>query len=57
MHQQQTAFKNIVGKVEIAQLNLITVSLFVHIFDIVSLFAIESEKLKIGISGKGLNKK
>ena len=66
MHQQQTAFENIVGKGEIAgneqfllfpqcfQLNQITVSLFVHIFDIISLFAIELEEPKIGISGKGL---
>ena len=56
MHQQQTAFENIVGKGEIAnnkqfllfpqcfQLNQITVSPFVHIFDIISLFAIELEE-------------
>ena len=31
----------------------ITVSLFVHIFDIISLFAAELEKPKIGISLKG----
>ena len=57
MHQQQTAFENIVGKGEIArneqfllfsqcfQLNQIIVSPFVHIFDIihVSLFAAELE--------------
>ena len=35
-------------------LNQIRVSLFVHIFDIISLFAPEFEKPKIGISGKGL---
>ena len=29
-----------------------TVSEFVHIFDIISLFAVESEEPKIGISGK-----
>ena len=67
MHQQQTAFENIVGKGEIAcneqfllfpqcfQLNQITVSQIVHMFDIVSLFAIELEEPKSGISGKGLN--
>ena len=66
MHQLQTAFENIVGKGEIARneqfllfpqcflLNQITVSPFVHIFDILSLFATEFEKLKIGISGKVL---
>ena len=66
MHQQQTAFENIVGKGEIAcnkqfllfpycfQLSQITVSPFVHIFDI-SLFAVESEEAKIGLSGKGLS--
>ena len=64
MHQQQTAFENIVGKGEIALneqfllfphflLNQITVSPFVHIFDIISLFAAELEKPKIGISDKG----
>ena len=53
------------GKVEIArnkqfflfpnsfQLNQINVS-FVHIFDNISLFAIELEESKSGISGKGL---
>ena len=35
-------------------LNQITVSQFVHIFDIVSLFAAELEEPKIDISGKGL---
>ena len=68
MHQQQTAFENIVGKEEIArneqfllfppcfQLNQTAVSLFVHIFYVISLFAAELEKPKIGISGKGLSK-
>ena len=58
MHQQQTAFENIVGKGEIARnkqfplfqqcflLNKINVSTFVHIFDIVSFFAAELEKKK-----------
>ena len=67
MHQQQTASKNIVGKEETArneqfllfphcfQLNQITVSPFVHIFDILSLSAIELEESNIGISDKGLN--
>ena len=67
-HEQQTAFENIVGKGEIAcnkqfllfpkcfQLNQITVSQLVHIFDIISLFAVELEESKIGISGKGLRK-
>ena len=32
----------------------IIVSLFVHFFDIISLFAAEFEEPKIGISGKGL---
>ena len=66
MHQQQTAFENIVGKEEITHneqfllfpqcflLNQIIVSLFVHIFDIIFLFAVELEEPKIGISGKGL---
>ena len=65
-HQQQTAFENIVGKGEIArneqfllfpqcfQLNQITVSPFVHIFDVISLFDIELEEPKIGISRKSL---
>ena len=67
MHQQQTAFENIAGKGEIARneqfllfphgflVNQIIVSPFVHIFDIISLFAAELEKPKIGISGKGLD--
>ena len=68
MHQQQTAFENILGKREIARneqfllfpqcflLNQIAISPFVQIFDIISLFAIELEEPKIGISGKGLTK-
>ena len=60
-HQQQTAFENMVGKEEIARneqfllftqcflLNQITVSPFVDIFDIISLFAAEFEEPKIGI--------
>ena len=63
--QQQTASENIVGKGEIAHneqfllfpqcflLNQIIVSPFVHIFDIISLFATELEKPTIGLSGKG----
>ena len=52
------------GKEEIAQyllfpqcflLNQKIVSPFVHIFDVISLFAAELEKPKIGISGKELN--
>ena len=66
MHQQQTAFENIMGKGEIAcneqfllfpqcfLPNQITVSLFVLFFDIISLYAAELEGPKIGISGKGL---
>ena len=58
--------KNIVGKGEHARneqflvfqqyflLNQITVSPFVRIFDIISLFAAEFEEPKIGISGKRL---
>ena len=66
MHQQQTAFENIVGKGEIARkeqfllfpqcflLNQMIVSPFVHIFHIISLkkFATEIEEHKIVISGK-----
>ena len=61
-YQQQTAFENIVGKEEIAHnkqfllfqhcflLNQIIVSPFVHIFDMIFLFAAEFEDLpKIGI--------
>ena len=36
-------------------LNQINESPFVHIFDIISLFAIELEEPKMGMSGKGLN--
>ena len=66
MHQQQTAFENIVGKGEIARneqfllfpqcfiLNQIIVSPFVHNFDVISLFSAEFEESEIGISGKGL---
>ena len=69
MHQQQTAFENIVGKEEIAPyeqfllfpqcflLNQIIVSQFVHIFSIISLFATELEEPRFGISGKGSMKK
>ena len=58
--------ENILRKEEIARneqfllflqcflLNQIIVSLFVHIFDIISLFAAELEQPKIGIWGKGL---
>ena len=61
MHQQQTAFKDIVEKEEIARkeqfllfpqcflLNQIIVSLIVCIFDIIYLFAAELEALKIGM--------
>ena len=64
-HQQKTALKNIVVTGEVArneqfllfpqffQLSQITVSPFVHIFYI-SLFDIESEEPKIGLSGKRL---
>ena len=38
-------------------LNQITESQFVYIFDIISLFAAEFKKPKIGISGKGLRNK
>ena len=66
MYQQHTVFENIVGKGEIAHyeqfflfpqcflLNQIIVSPFVHIFDIISLFAAKLEEPKLGISGKGL---
>ena len=59
-----SAFENIVGKGEIARyeqfllfpqcflLNQIIVSPFVHIFDIISLYAAELEEPKIGISGR-----
>ena len=66
MHEHQTAYENMVEKGEAARnkqflhspqcflLNEIIVCLFVHIFDIISLFAAESLEPKIGISGKGL---
>ena len=66
MHQQQTAFENIVGKEEIALneqfllfpqcflLNQKIGSPFVHIYDIISLFSAELEEPKIGMSGKVL---
>ena len=65
-HQQQTAFENMVGKEEISRdeqfllfphcflLNQKIVSPFVNIHDIISLFAAELEKPKIGMSDKGL---
>ena len=61
MHQQQTAFENIVGIEEIARneqfllflqcflLNQITVPHLSIFFDIISLFAAEKEKPKVGI--------
>ena len=66
MHQQQTAFKNIVGKEEIARdeqfllfpqcflLSQKIVFPFVNIYDIISLFAAELEEPKTGMRGKGL---
>ena len=66
MHQQQTAFENIMGKEEIARkeqfllfpqcflLNQKFVSPFVNIYNIISLFVAELEEPKIGISGKRL---
>ena len=68
MHQQQTAFENIVRKGEIAHneqfllfpqcflLIQIIASPFVYIFDIIFLFAAEFEEPKIGVSAKGLIK-
>ena len=65
MHQQQTAFENIVEKEEIARyeqfllfpefflLNQKIVSLFVHIFDITSSLAAELEEPKLGCEVKG----
>ena len=67
MTQQQQTLENIAGKGEIARseqflplpqcflLNQIIVSPFVHIFDIISLFAADFEEPNIGISGKGLS--
>ena len=55
MHQQQTTFDNIVGKEEIAPFSTMfstesdNASPFVHIVDIISLFAPEMEEPKIGI--------
>ena len=66
MHQQQTAFENMVGKEEVARneefllfpqcflLIQNIVSSFVIIYDIISLFAAELEEPKIGMWGKGL---
>ena len=66
MHQEKSAFENIVGKGEIVHkkqfllfpqcflLYQISVSPFVHIFDFISLFAGVLEESKISISGKGL---
>ena len=60
MHQQQTAFENIVGKEDIVHdehfllfpqcfpHNQIIVSSFFHIFDIISLNGAELEEPKIG---------
>ena len=60
-HRQQTDFENIVGRGEIARyeqfllfphcflLNQIVVSLFVRVFEIISLFAAECEESKIGM--------
>ena len=67
MHQQQTAFENIVGKEEIARneqfllfpqcflVHQKIVSPFVNISDIMFLFAAKLEEPKIGIWGKGLS--
>ena len=67
MHQQQTAFENIVGKEEIAHneqfllfqkcflLNQVIIFPVVHIFDIISLFAAEMVEQKNAISGKELS--
>ena len=66
MHHQSTAFKNMVGKGEIARNeqfflfppcflhNQKTVSPFVNMFDIIFLIATELEEPKIGMWGKGL---
>ena len=63
-YKQQAAFENIVGKGEIARneqfllfpqcflLNQINVSPFVHIFDIISLFAAEFTSLKLACKVK-----
>ena len=59
MHQQHTAFENIVGKGEIARyeqfllfpqcflLNQIIVSPFVHVFEVISIFFAELEEPKM----------
>ena len=64
-HQQHTAFENFVGKGEIPRneqfllfpqsflLKQIIVSPFVHIFAIISSFAVELEEPRIGIYGRG----
>ena len=55
MHQQQTAFENIVGKEEIARNKQFLLfpqyflSPFVNIYDIITLFAAELEELKFGM--------
>ena len=70
MHQQQTASENAVGKEEIARNEQFLLLLqclllyqiivdstpFVHVSDIIFLFAAELEEPEIGISGKGLTK-
>ena len=53
-HQQQTAFKNIVGKEHYFLLNQKIVSPFVNMFDILSLIAAELEEPTIDIWGNGL---
>ena len=65
---KQTAFENIVGQGEIARheqfllfpqyflFKQITVYSFVHIFEIISLFASELEKPTTDIWGKGLRR-
>ena len=66
MHQQQTAFENIVGKEEIARNEQFSSfpTMFssqsenciptCQYFNIISLFVADLEMPKIGISGKGL---
>ena len=66
MHPKETAFENVVGKGKIVRneqfllypqcflLSDMIVLSFVHIFDIISLFAAELEEPKICISGKEL---
>ena len=67
MHQQETASETIVGKGEIARNeqflifpqcflpNQIIVSPFVHIFNIISLFAAQFDEPKFGVSDKELS--